>query len=91
MLVRIGCLDGPFGCGGRLQSRPEAHLAFIVSGLGELVARLKTRSYRVVEDDPLAGYNRRYADDPFGNRSEVIEPDAGLGDDHVPQSTPPSR
>ena len=29
----------------------------------------------VVEDEPLPGYQRRYVDDPFGNRIELIEPD----------------
>jgi catechol 2,3-dioxygenase-like lactoylglutathione lyase family enzyme len=52
----------------------KAHPAFIVGDLGELIARLQTRGYRVVEDEPLEGYNRRYVDDPFGNRIELMEP-----------------
>ncbi len=69
----------------------KAHPAFIVSNLGELVARLQARGYRVVEDEPLEGYKRRYVDDPFGNRIELMEPDTGLSDDHVAMSAHPSR
>jgi len=53
----------------------KAHPAFIVSDLRELVARLEARGYRVAEDEPLEGYNRRYVDDPFENRIELMEPD----------------
>jgi hypothetical protein len=49
----------------------KVHPAFIVSDLGELVARLEIRGYRVVEDEPLEGYNRRYVDDPFHGWSSV--------------------
>jgi catechol 2,3-dioxygenase-like lactoylglutathione lyase family enzyme len=61
----------------------KAHPALIVSDLGELVARLETRGYRVVEDEPLEGYNRRYVADPFGNRIELMEPDKSVSDDHA--------
>ncbi len=52
----------------------KAHPAFIVEELPAIVATLKDAGYRVVEDEPLAGYNRVYADDPFGNRIELMEP-----------------
>jgi catechol 2,3-dioxygenase-like lactoylglutathione lyase family enzyme len=64
----------------------KAHPAFIVSDLRELVARLETRGYRVAEDEPLEGYNRRYVDDPFGNRIEMMEPDTCASDDHNAKS-----
>ena len=64
----------------------KAHPAFIVSDLRALVARLETRGYRVAEDEPLEGYNRRYVDDPFGNRIELMEPDMSVRGDHVPKS-----
>ena len=53
----------------------KAHPAFIVSELEQLIGQLKTCGYRVVEDEPLEGFNRRYVDDPFGNRIELMEPD----------------
>jgi len=52
----------------------KAHPALIVSALAPLVERLTARGYRVVEDQPLEGYERRYVDDPFGNRIELMEP-----------------
>jgi catechol 2,3-dioxygenase-like lactoylglutathione lyase family enzyme len=52
----------------------KAHPAFIVENLPALVAALKRGGYRVVEDEPLEGYDRVYADDPFGNRIELMEP-----------------
>ncbi len=52
----------------------KAHPALIVSDLAALIERLGARGYRVVEDQPLEGYERRYVDDPFGNRIELMEP-----------------
>lgn len=52
----------------------KAHPAFIVDGLEELVEALSKAGYRVVEDEPLDGYDRRYVSDPFGNRIELMEP-----------------
>jgi catechol 2,3-dioxygenase-like lactoylglutathione lyase family enzyme len=52
----------------------KAHPAFVVENLPELVASLQQAGYRVVEDQPLEGYERRYVDDPFGNRIELMEP-----------------
>jgi catechol 2,3-dioxygenase-like lactoylglutathione lyase family enzyme len=52
----------------------KAHPAFIVENLQGLAVRLRNSGYRVVEDLPLEGYDRLYADDPFGNRIELMEP-----------------
>jgi catechol 2,3-dioxygenase-like lactoylglutathione lyase family enzyme len=52
----------------------KAHPAFLVDGLRELVARLAAGGWNVVDDDGLAGYDRVYVDDPFGNRLELMEP-----------------
>ncbi len=52
----------------------KAHPALVVSDLAALVKRLSDNGYRVVEDEPLEGYDRRYVDDPFGNRIELMEP-----------------
>ncbi|MGE8131236.1 VOC family protein [Methylobacterium sp. NPDC080182] len=53
----------------------KAHPALLVVDLAALVRRLEQAGYPVVEDEPLPGYQRRYVDDPFGNRIELIEPD----------------
>ncbi|MCC4596058.1 VOC family protein [Xanthomonas campestris pv. phormiicola] len=55
----------------------KAHPAFIVTGLADLVQALTAGGYRVAEDQPLDGYERRYVEDPFGNRIELMEPRAG--------------
>jgi catechol 2,3-dioxygenase-like lactoylglutathione lyase family enzyme len=52
----------------------KAHPAFLVSDLAALVDRLVAAGVRVVDDEPLEGYHRVYADDPFGNRLELMEP-----------------
>lgn len=52
----------------------KAHPAFIVTDLASLVARLKDGDVAVDEDEPLPGFNRCYASDPFGNRIEFLEP-----------------
>ena len=52
----------------------KAHPAFTVTDLPSLIRRLEDAGYPVTEDKPLAGYNRRYVSDPFGNRIELMEP-----------------
>jgi len=51
----------------------KAHPAFLVRDLAELVRRLREAGILVVEDDALAGYDRVYVFDPFGNRLELME------------------
>src|SRR5690349_5241684 len=52
----------------------KAHPGLLVSGLRALVARLEAAGMQVSADEPLAGYERVYANDPFGNRLELMEP-----------------
>lgn len=52
----------------------KAHPAFVVTGLDVLIARLTAAGFEVVDDEQLAGYNRRYVADPFGKRLELMEP-----------------
>jgi catechol 2,3-dioxygenase-like lactoylglutathione lyase family enzyme len=54
----------------------KAHPALLVNDLSGLVERLRAVGSTVVEDEPLAGYSRVYATDPFGNRVELMEPDS---------------
>ncbi len=58
----------------------KAHPAFIVDDLPGLIARLAHAGYHVVDDQPLEGYDRIYADDPFGNRIELMEPKMSQAD-----------
>ena len=52
----------------------KAHVAYQVSRLLALRERLVASGYPVSEDEPLAGYDRCYTEDPFGNRVELLEP-----------------
>jgi len=52
----------------------KAHPALLVEGLAGLIRRLRAGGYALVDDEPLAGYDRVYVDDPFGNRLELMEP-----------------
>lgn len=52
----------------------KAHPAFIVDDVRTLTASIAAAGHRVVEDQPLDGYDRIYVDDPFGNRIELMEP-----------------
>jgi catechol 2,3-dioxygenase-like lactoylglutathione lyase family enzyme len=52
----------------------KAHPAFIVDDLAGLESKLKQAGYKVTEDEPIEGCDRRHVEDPFGNRIELIEP-----------------
>ncbi|HUR49822.1 MAG TPA: VOC family protein [Acidimicrobiales bacterium] len=69
-----GDLKIHLGVDRNFQPATKAHPAFIVEGLPNLVARLQEAGCEVAEDQPLAGYDRVYVSDPFGNRIELMEP-----------------
>lgn len=52
----------------------KAHPGFLVRDIRELTGRLRNAGYEINDDEPLEGYDRRYVDDPFGNRIELMEP-----------------
>ena len=52
----------------------KAHPAFVVVDVQALATLATMAGHRVVDDEPLAGYDRIYVDDPFGNRLELMEP-----------------
>jgi catechol 2,3-dioxygenase-like lactoylglutathione lyase family enzyme len=52
----------------------KAHPAFLVRDLTGLRQRLVEKGYAPQDDEPLAGYDRFYVSDPFGNRLEFLEP-----------------
>jgi len=53
----------------------KAHPALLVSDLQSLVSTLVAAGVDVDADEPLEGYDRVYAYDPFGNRIELMEPE----------------
>ena len=52
----------------------KAHPALQVSDVAALRDRLAGAGAEVWEDEPLEGYERFYASDPFGNRIEFLCP-----------------
>ena len=52
----------------------KAHPALLVRDLPALVRTLSAAGVEIVDDEPLEGYHRVYAYDPFGNRLELLEP-----------------
>jgi catechol 2,3-dioxygenase-like lactoylglutathione lyase family enzyme len=57
-----------------LSPAKKAHPAFIVDDLAALVRVLNDAGFSAKEDQPLEGYERRYVNDPFGNRIELMQP-----------------
>jgi catechol 2,3-dioxygenase-like lactoylglutathione lyase family enzyme len=52
----------------------KAHPALLVRDLPALLATLRAAGVELVDDEPLEGFDRAYAYDPFGNRLELLEP-----------------
>src|SRR5919205_4367207 len=69
-----GALKLHLGVEKEFRPAKKAHPALLVEGLSELVERLRAAGYDVISDEPLAGYERVYVSDPFGNRIELMEP-----------------
>ncbi len=51
----------------------KAHPAFVIDDLDETAGRLERAGYQLRSDQPLKGFERRYVDDPFGNRIELMQ------------------
>lgn len=51
----------------------KAHPAFVVDDLVKIGGRLEQAGYHPRSDQPLEGFERRYVDDPFGNRIELLQ------------------
>jgi catechol 2,3-dioxygenase-like lactoylglutathione lyase family enzyme len=54
----------------------KAHPALLVPDLAGLKARCRAAGVETVTDEPLEGFDRFYAADPFGNRLEFLQPTA---------------
>lgn len=65
--VHLGVEDG-------FRAARKAHPAFQVSDLETLYALLETAGVPLKRDDALPDYTRFYANDPFGNRIEFLQP-----------------
>ena len=61
------------GVDGDFRPARKAHPALVVDGLDPLVARLRAAGVTVREEETPETHHRAYADDPFGNRIELLE------------------
>jgi len=52
----------------------QAHPGIVVTGLADLAEKLAAAGAPVTWDTELAGHDRFYSADPFGNRLEFLQP-----------------
>ena len=69
-----GALKLHLGVDSDFRPARKAHAALLVEDLPALRAKLEAAGIATREDEPLEGFARFYADDPFGNRLEFLEP-----------------
>ncbi len=80
LAVRGGCwfeqgdLKIHLGVDSDFRPARKAHPALLVDDLAGLITAFAAAGLDVTDDEPLAGYDRVYVDDPFGNRLELLEP-----------------
>jgi len=55
----------------------KAHVAFRIDDVAGLASRARAGGFEVVDDDALAGHERVFIFDPFGNRLEFLKPTEG--------------
>ena len=58
----------------------KAHPAFIVDDVRGIARAVIAAGFEVDDDEPLDGFDRVYVSDPFGNRIELMPPNAETGD-----------
>jgi catechol 2,3-dioxygenase-like lactoylglutathione lyase family enzyme len=68
-----GALKIHLGVDADFRAAKKAHPALLVDNLAALKSALAAGGYAMKDDEPLEGYDRIYADDPFGNRIELME------------------
>ncbi len=64
------------GVDANVQPATKAHPAFIVDDVRRVATAIAAAGFAVNDDEPLDGFDRVYASDPFGNRIELMQPDA---------------
>jgi len=69
--ARSGCIPA--------SAARKARPAFAGAELDALAERLRTAGYECRDDDEFKDYRRMFIFDPFGNRSELLQPRAASG------------
>jgi DNA-binding transcriptional MerR regulator/catechol 2,3-dioxygenase-like lactoylglutathione lyase family enzyme len=73
---RGGALEVHLGVEEPFAPARKAHPGLLVDGLTRLARRLQDAGHPATWDDDFPGHDRFYADDPFGNRLEFLQPHA---------------
>ena len=68
LLVHVGTEDGVD------RTATKAHIAYEVTDLAGWKERLVRHGVRVLDSEPIPGFDRFEFRDPFGNRVELIQP-----------------
>jgi catechol 2,3-dioxygenase-like lactoylglutathione lyase family enzyme len=71
---RLGDRELHLGVDPAFRPSTKAHVALLVADLAATRRQLEAAGVATREDEPLPGYARFYADDPFGNRLEFLTP-----------------
>ena len=79
-----GNLDLHLGVDADFRPARKAHVAFRVADLAAVRDRLAAAGYPAVEGEPLPGRRRCYVDEPFGNRTELVEESSAVS--HQPSA-----
>ncbi len=70
---QCGALQLHLGVEADFRPARKAHPALLVENLSHFVSALEREGFVTKSDEPLAGYNRIFTEDPFGNRVELME------------------
>jgi catechol 2,3-dioxygenase-like lactoylglutathione lyase family enzyme len=82
LAARGGCwfADGDLkvhlGVDASFRPATKAHPAFIVDDVRSLAAAVVAAGFAANDDEPLDGFDRVNVSDPFGNRIELMQPNA---------------
>jgi catechol 2,3-dioxygenase-like lactoylglutathione lyase family enzyme len=77
--VWFSCGDQQLHCGVEPQvARSRRHPALVTDDLDTLRQRIETAGFATADDRPIPGYRRFYAEDPFGNRIELLQAERRL-------------
>jgi catechol 2,3-dioxygenase-like lactoylglutathione lyase family enzyme len=71
---RGGAVEVHLGVEEFFQPARKAHPGIVVDGLTALADRLRAAGVTARWDDDFPGHDRFYAEDPFGNRLEFLQP-----------------
>ena len=71
-----GDLKVHLGVDATFRPATKAHPAFIVDDVRSMAAAVVAAGFAVNDDEPLDGFDRVYVLDPFGNRIELMQPNA---------------